>query len=102
MLASFPACMLNQTFESLGITNDSDQIHPALDREDRAAGRKISVPMLALWGAAGIPGAGESPLDVWKRWCDEVEGAPIEAGHFIVEEAPDETLAAMLEFFEAG
>ena len=73
-----------------------------LDREDRAAGRKISVPMLALWGAAGIPGAGESPLDVWKRWCDEVEGAPIEAGHFIVEEAPDETLAAMLEFFEAG
>lgn len=73
-----------------------------LDREDRAAGRKIGVETLALWGADGIPGSGESPLDVWKRWCERVEGCPIEAGHFLVEEAPDETLAALLGFFGKG
>lgn len=70
-----------------------------LDREDRKAGRKIAVPMLALWGAGGIPGKGENPLEIWRRWADEVSGGPIEAGHFLVEEAPDETLAAMLAFF---
>ncbi|WP_245514843.1 alpha/beta fold hydrolase [Jiella endophytica] len=70
-----------------------------LDREDRKAGRKIAVPMLALWGAGGIPGKGENPLEIWRRWADEVSGGPIEAGHFLVEEAPDATLAAMLAFF---
>ncbi len=72
-----------------------------LDREDREAGRKIAVPLLALWGSDGIPGSGESPLDVWRRWAVDVTGGPIAAGHFLVEEAPEETLAALLDFFAA-
>ncbi|MBP0616257.1 alpha/beta fold hydrolase [Jiella mangrovi] len=70
-----------------------------LDREDREAGRKIGVPLLALWGSEGIPASGESPLDVWRRWAADVVGRPIEAGHFMVEEAPEETLTALLDFF---
>ncbi|MBO0904766.1 alpha/beta fold hydrolase [Jiella sonneratiae] len=73
-----------------------------LDREDREAGRRIAAPLLALWGAAGIPGEGENPLDVWSRWAETVEGRAIDAGHFIVEEAPDETLAALAAFFDAA
>ncbi|MBO0662273.1 alpha/beta hydrolase [Jiella sp. MQZ9-1] len=70
-----------------------------LDREDREAGRKIAVPTLALWGTAGIPGDGASPLAVWRRWCTQVDGHAVDAGHFIVEEAPGETLEALLRFF---
>lgn len=70
-----------------------------LDREDREAGRRIAAPTLALWGGAGFPGGGDDPLDVWRRWCEEVSGRAIDSGHFIVEEAADETLAALLEFF---
>ena len=70
-----------------------------LDREDREAGRRIEAPTLALWGTAGIPGEGEDPLTIWRNWCDSVDGHAIDAGHFIVEEAPEATLQALDRFF---
>ncbi len=74
-------------------------IDRALDEADRAAGRKISAPLLALWGGTGIPAKGESPLDVWRRWASDVSGQPIEGGHFLPEEAPDATAKALAAFF---
>ncbi|MFN8831892.1 MAG: alpha/beta fold hydrolase [Labrys sp. (in: a-proteobacteria)] len=71
------------------------------DAADRADGRRIAVPMLALWGAAGIPGAGRSPLEVWREWAVSVEGIAIDAGHFVAEENPGETLAALRSFLAA-
>ncbi len=71
----------------------------AHDEADVAAGRKIVCPMLALWGATGIPADGESPLNVWKKWAVNVEGGPIESGHFLAEENPGATAKAMLAFF---
>ncbi len=54
--------------------------------------------MLALWGAVGIPAAGASPLDVWKRWASDVRGHAIQGGHFLPEEAPEATLQALQRF----
>jgi haloacetate dehalogenase len=71
----------------------------AYDEEDRAAGREIAAPLLALWGDAGIPAEGVSPLDVWRDWARDVRGHAIPCGHFLPEEAPRETLAALLAFF---
>jgi haloacetate dehalogenase len=70
------------------------------DEEDRAAGRRISCPTLALWGKAGIPSETDNPLAAWREWCDAVEGHGIDAGHFLAEENPDETLLALLPFLE--
>jgi len=70
----------------------------AIDDADVKAGRKIECPLLALWGARGIPAAGESPLDVWKRWATKAEGQAIDCGHFLAEENPDDTLKALLPF----
>lgn len=70
----------------------------ALDEADRAAGRTIDVPLLALWGASGIPGEGLSPLDIWREWAPKAEGASVRSGHFLPEEAPEETAAALLKF----
>ncbi|MBB4003801.1 alpha/beta fold hydrolase [Aurantimonas endophytica] len=72
-----------------------------LDREDRDAGRRIKAPTLLLWGSAGIPGEGHDPLAVWRPWCDRLEAQAIDAGHFIVEEAPEATLRALEAFFAA-
>ena len=72
-----------------------------IDREDRKAGRRIAAPTLVLWGSAGIPGEGPDPLAVWGPWCDRLEGHAIDAGHFIVEEAPEATLRALDAFFGA-
>jgi haloacetate dehalogenase len=71
-----------------------------LDEEDLAAGRKIACPMLAIWGEAGIPGKGaRNPLDIWAKWCDRVDGEAVASGHFLAEEAPEETARLLLSFF---
>ena len=69
------------------------------DESDRAAGRRITAPLLALWGAVGIPASGASPLDLWRDWCDHAEGHAIQSGHFLPEENPDATRDALLAFF---
>jgi haloacetate dehalogenase len=71
-----------------------------IDKADVAAGNKIKMPMLALWGSAGLAAAhGPSPLEVWQRWADNVHGEAIEAGHFIAEENPQATVASLTKFF---
>jgi haloacetate dehalogenase len=71
------------------------------DEADLAAGRRIACPLLALWGGAGFPAQGENPLDVWRRWASDVRGRPIDAGHFLPEEAPEATTEALAEFLAA-
>jgi haloacetate dehalogenase len=68
------------------------------DENDRASGRMISCPTLALWGNVGIPSHMEAPLDLWKPWCENVQGHGIDSGHFVAEENPEATLAALLPF----
>jgi haloacetate dehalogenase len=69
-----------------------------LDEEDQAAGRRIAAPLLALWGAKGIPSEGGDPLAIWRRWAISAEGRAIKGGHFLPEENPDETNTALLDF----
>jgi haloacetate dehalogenase len=76
------------------------------DREDRARGRRIACPLLALWGAGGAldtwyADAG-GPLALWREWSDRVEGCAIAGGHFFPEEAPEETAEALRRFFGSG
>jgi haloacetate dehalogenase len=73
-------------------------IDRALDEADLAAGRRIAAPTLALWGDAGIPAAGATPLDVWRGWASDVRGKAIDSGHFLPEENPEATLAALIDF----
>jgi haloacetate dehalogenase len=70
----------------------------AADVADRAAERRIACPTLALWGTAGIPSETDGPLDTWREWCDSVEGHGIDSGHFLAEENPGDTLAALIPF----
>jgi haloacetate dehalogenase len=72
------------------------------DEADRDAGKAITCPLLALWGAAGIPSETEGPLEIWREWATHVEGRAIESGHFLAEEAPDATAAALVDFFAAA
>jgi haloacetate dehalogenase len=73
-----------------------------IDKVDRGAGNKITIPMLALWGDAGIASAAATPLDTWKTWATNVAGAPVDSGHFLTEENPDATARALREFFAAS
>lgn len=69
------------------------------DRADHLAGRRISCPTAVFWGEKGIPSKTANPLEIWKGWCETVHGHAIPSGHFLPEEAPDETAKAILDFF---
>jgi haloacetate dehalogenase len=70
----------------------------AHDEADKEAGKKITCPLAAFWGAAGIPSE-SSPLATWREWATDVTGKPIDSGHFVCEENPNETSVALLQFF---
>ncbi len=74
---------------------DVDSAH---DNADFDAGRRLPMPLLALWGSESflenIPA-----LDIWQRYADDVRGQPIDnCGHFIAEERPDVLLKHLKEF----
>ena len=72
------------------------------DRVDRAAGRVVDAPLLALWGESSYVGRNFDVLSVWRTFADRVEGRPITADHYLAEEAPAETAAALVEFLSRG
>lgn len=68
------------------------------DRFDRSAGRKLTMPLLALWGEQGVVGRCFEPLEEWKRVADDVQGGALPCGHYIAEEAPELLLGRVLPF----
>jgi haloacetate dehalogenase len=70
----------------------------AFDTIDHNAGNKITCPVLALWGQGRRKGFVNNSLEVWEEWCEDVRGEPIACGHFLAEENPEDTLAAVLPF----
>ncbi len=77
-----------------GATTDVTQ-----DKADLTAHKRILCPTLILWGEAGIPAKGASPLAIWREsFAPQAEGHAIESGHFLPEENPQATLAALKPF----
>jgi haloacetate dehalogenase len=71
-----------------------------MDEADRKAGHKVGNPLLVLWGAKSHTGTVHGDvLAVWRDYATEVTGGPIDCGHYVPEEAPDETLRWLLRHF---
>jgi haloacetate dehalogenase len=111
--AQFPAPVRAAYIEAL---RDADSVHAiceeyraaatldlAHDERDRAAGRRISCPVLALWGKGGPLdlwyAAAGGPLGIWREWATEVTGCAVPGGHFFPEQNPVETLDRLRTFF---
>ncbi len=72
------------------------------DEADKAAGKQISCPVQVLWGAKAIINTWYDALAVWKEWAPDLRGEAIDCGHFLPEEKPAETLAALRRFLAEG
>jgi len=70
-----------------------------IDEADRNAGRKIAVPLLALWGAKGRLEAWYDTLAIWRDWASDVRGRALDCGHYLPEERPGEVAAEFEAFF---
>jgi haloacetate dehalogenase len=69
-----------------------------LDEADRGV-RRIECPVLALWGKHGQLDSWYDVLSIWRDWASDVSGQAIDSGHYLAEEAPDQTFAALHAFF---
>jgi haloacetate dehalogenase len=73
-----------------------DLVH---DRADRAAGKKLTMPLRVLWGEHGLVNKCFAPIADWEAVAQEVSGKTVPCGHYIPEECPDELIADAQKFF---
>ena len=73
----------------------------ALDEADRGK-RRDRLPAAGAVGRARRSWrSGTTCSAIWRDWADDVRGQAIDCGHFLPEEAPDATYAALHAFFAA-
>jgi haloacetate dehalogenase len=61
--------------------------------------RKITCPVLVLWGSNSHCGRHFEPLAAWSEWCPDLRGWDIPTGHYPAEQRPDIVGEAFRAFF---
>nr|WP_201372413.1 alpha/beta hydrolase [Ktedonobacter robiniae] len=74
-----------------------DLLHDEADLQ-----QKVQCPLLVLWGTNGFLGRHYDILAIWRERAKMVQGYGIPSGHFLAEEAPEETYHALQLFFSQG
>ena len=69
-----------------------------LEHDEADIDHKIMCPALALWGEHGLMHKTYDVLETWREKCHTVSGKAVASGHFLPEEAPDETLREVRAF----
>ncbi len=97
-LAEYKRCFrdpatIHATCEDYRAAAGIDLEHDRADLE-----RKIACPLLVLWGAEGVIERTYDTLAVWRARAANVTGKALPCGHFLPEEAPEETLAELVAF----
>ncbi|MEJ1934517.1 alpha/beta hydrolase [Nostoc sp. NIES-2111] len=85
--------VIHATCEDYRAAATIDLEHDELDME-----QKIQCPVLVLWGEKGIIGRKYNVLEIWRERAIDVRGQSLPCGHFLPEEAPQETYQAIYEF----
>jgi haloacetate dehalogenase len=71
------------------------------DQADVQAGRKLAMPVQALWGTRGVVARMFDPLAEWQAVANDVTGRGLDAGHFVPEEATGPTTEAITNFLHS-
>ncbi|MBI3790572.1 MAG: alpha/beta hydrolase [Gemmatimonadetes bacterium] len=87
--------MIHASCEDYRASASTDLVH---DRADRAAGKRVTQPLLALWGTNGVVHRCFDPLALWKAVAYDARGAALPGGHYLAEEIPDIVLAELEHF----
>ncbi|RJG46277.1 alpha/beta hydrolase [Mesorhizobium sp. DCY119] len=88
---------ISATCEDYRAAASIDLVHDAGDED-----RRIDAPLLALWGTKGLVGKLYNVVETWEETAPNVTGHGIAVGHFLPEEAPQETADALISFFSAS
>ena len=67
--------------------------------DDEDNGRKLNMPVLALWGANGVIERCFDCLALWRLRASDVRGRSLPGGHYLAEERPDDVISELISFF---
>ena len=95
-LRCFTAETIHASCEDYRASATIDMKHDQTDIDARVG---LVCPVLALWGQKGYVGNKYDVVAEWQKWATDVKGFGLPCGHYLPEEAPDETYKALLEFF---
>ncbi len=70
--------------------------------DEKELGRKLSCPVLAIWGEYGKMHTLFDVLATWREKAKDVRGHALPCGHFIPEELPDALMRDMIPFLQQG
>src|SRR4029078_8711633 len=62
-----------------------------LAHAEETRARRVTCPLLVLWGERGTVGRLYDPLKIWREHATDVRGKALPSGHFLPEEVPDQT-----------
>ena len=101
-LAEYERCFrdpatIHSSCEDYRAAASIDLVH---DEADRDEGREVECPLLALWGGRAVMERLYDVEDVWSGYASDVRGRPLDAGHYLAEERPEETAWELTSFLE--
>jgi haloacetate dehalogenase len=70
-----------------------------LEHDEEDSKRKVTCPILILWGKNGFVNRTYDVLGVWHEFADHITGKALDCGHFLPEEAPTAVYHELLQFF---
>ena len=70
--------------------------------DDGDAGRKLSAPLLVLWGRNGVIEKCFDALALWRQRASDVRGHALPGGHYLAEELPDLVAHELEQFFQTA
>jgi haloacetate dehalogenase len=84
----FDAATIHASCEDYRAAASIDLVHDGADMDE---GRKVDCPLLAIWGGHGVVDRIYDVESVWREYANDVRGKPLDTGHFLAEERPEET-----------
>jgi len=99
--AEYLRCFRNP--ETIHATCEDYRAAASIDLEHDQADldRRVGCPLLVLWGQRGPMHRMFDVLAAWRERADNVSGKPMPSGHYLAEEAPEQTLAALQAFLHS-
>jgi haloacetate dehalogenase len=99
-LAEYKRCLANRDAihalcEDARASFSVDHDHDLADRY-----KKIGCPALVLWGARGAMERCFDVMGVWQERASQLSGRALDAGHYLAEEQPGQTIHELLKFFK--
>lgn len=98
VMAEYRRCYADPTMRHAACEDYRAAAGIDLEHDAADANKRVTAPLLALWGARGTVGALYDVVETWRKKATDVQGHAIDCGHSPQEEAPEEFLHQLKEF----